>query len=71
MASNLAESPACLEEGHRHTTADFKLEFGAFRSHTALIGSLQQPLKPHVKPCGAFHAVWAPYGCTVRVTSLP
>lgn len=41
LTCDLAEAPPGLEQGHGNATANFKLEFGAFRSHTAIIGTLE------------------------------
>jgi hypothetical protein len=40
LARHLANAPAGVQQGHRYTTTDFELEFGAFRSHADLIGIL-------------------------------
>ena len=41
LARHLTKAPPRLEQGHSNATADFKLEFGAFRSHTAIIDTLE------------------------------
>jgi len=39
LASDLANAPAGIEQGHRHTTTHFSLLFGAYGAHTHLIGT--------------------------------
>jgi hypothetical protein len=44
MARHLAYTPTRLQEGNGHSASDFKLLFGAFRSHRDLIGTVSLDL---------------------------
>jgi hypothetical protein len=38
LTDDLADAPVCFRQGHSDTTTDFQWLFGAFGSHTILIG---------------------------------